>query len=162
MAGREQVIQRLNELQLPYEITEHPPVYTIEEMDALNLPYAEKVVKNLFLRDYKGKRHFLVVLAKNKKADLKELASQLCSTPLSFASPQRLQKYLCLEKGAVTPLGMINDVNCAVEVVFDRDLADQKVLGVHPNENTATVWISYENLLKFAESCNHTVHLITI
>ena len=103
-----------------------------------------------------------MVLAKNKKADLKELASQLGSTPLSFASPQRLQKYLCLEKGAVTPLGMINDVNCAVEVVFDRDLADQKVLGVHPNENTATVWISYENLLKFAESCNHTVHLITI
>lgn len=78
------------------------------------------MVKNLFLRDAKGKRHFLVVLDKDKRADLKALQEQLSCSKLSFASEERLKKHLGLSRGSVTPLGILNDAQGMVELVFDR------------------------------------------
>lgn len=140
------VIEYLNKLNIDYDIVNHNPVFTIDEMDQLNMESRGDIVKNLFLRDAKGKRHFLVVLEKSKKADLKAIRQRLASTTLSFASEERLFKYLKLEKGSVTPLGIINDATACVEVVFDRDITGDIILGVHPNDNTATVWISYKDL----------------
>ena len=161
-AVRKDVLEALRSLEIPYEMTEHPPVYTIEEMEALGLTRQGQVAKNLFLRDAKGKRHFLVVLFKDKRADLKQLQEQLHSTKLSFASEERLEKYLGLQKGAVSPLGMFNDTPAQVEVAFDRDLSQCTAIGVHPNENTATLWISFEGLQKVASATGHTIQLIDL
>lgn len=156
------VVDALDALDISFEITEHPPVYTIEEMDSLGVTLNGDVVKNLFLRDAKGKRHFLVVLDKDKRADLKTLQEQLGCTKLSFASEERLEKHLNLSKGAVTPLGILNDSQGAVELVFDRDLTGRERLGVHPNENTATLWISFEDLKKVADATNHPIQYVTL
>ena len=86
------------------------------------------MVKNLFLRDAKGKRHFLVVLDKDKRADLKALQEQLSCSKLSFASEERLKKHLGLSRGSVTPLGILNDAQGMVELVFDRDLIGRRRL----------------------------------
>lgn len=131
-------------------------------MDALGITAQGGVCKNLFLRDEKGKRHFLVVLDKDKKADLKSIQKQQGSTKLSFASAKRLDKYLKLEKGEVTPLGVINDVDASVEVVFDDDLIEKTRLGVHPNTNTATVWISFEDLKKVIEQNGNKIKYLNI
>jgi Ala-tRNA(Pro) deacylase len=96
------------------------------------------------------------VLRKDKKADLKELQAQLGTSRLGFASEERLQKYLNLTKGAVTPLGVLNDETRTIEVIFDRDLDGQACLGVHPNDNTATVWLSFESLVKFVADHGNT------
>jgi len=120
------------------------------------------VCKNLFLRDYKGKRHFIVVLDKDKQADLKKMRDQLGTTALSFASEERLQKYLQLSKGAVAPFGIINDTNCAVEVVFDKDLIGKKSLGFHPNENTATVWISFDDIKEVIQQNGNKIAYVTV
>jgi len=138
MEQKEKVYKKLNELNISYEVMEHPAVFTIEEMDALGITEKGDVCKNLFLRDEKGKRHFLVILEKDKKADLKNIQKQLGCTRLSFASAERLDKYLKLEKGEVTPLGIINETDCDVEVVYDNDLKGKTKLGVHPKDNTAT------------------------
>lgn len=156
------VAEALDGLHISYEITEHPPVYTIEEMDSLGITSKGDVVKNLFLRDAKGKRHFLVVLEKDKRADLKALQEQLGSTKLSFASEERLEKHLGLSKGAVTPLGILNDFQGAVELVFDRDLIGRQRLGVHPNENTATLWISFDDLKKVADATKHSIEYVAL
>ena len=103
-----------------------------------------------------------MVLDKDKRADLRTLQEQLGCTKLSFASEERLEKYLSLSKGAVTPLGILNDSQGAVELVFDRDLAGRQRLGVHPNENTATLWISFENLKKVADATNHPIQYVTL
>ena len=101
MSGKRKIVfDALEALSIPYEVWEHPAVYTIEEMDALGLPDPEVVLKNLFLRDAKGKQHFLVVLRKDKQADLRALGERL-GTRLSFASEERLAQYLGLEKGDV-------------------------------------------------------------
>lgn len=157
------VYELLDSLQIAYKVVEHPAVYTIEEMNAIeNFPDVRYVAKNLFLRDEKGRRHFLVVLDQEKKADLKAIRHQLGTSNLSFASEERLMKYLKLTKGAVTPFGVINDEANCVEVVFDRDLIGRDIIGVHPNDNTATVLLSYADLSKAIRTHGNTIHIIDI
>jgi len=160
MTERQKTLQKLDEADITYGFKEHPAVYTIEEMD--NLGISEDVVKNLFLRDSSGKRHFLVVLSKEKQANLKSISDKIGTSRLSFASEDRLQRYLNLSKGAVSPLGILNDAAHCVEVVFDKDLTDRQSIGVHPNDNTATVWMSFEALRGIVERNGNTIHFIEL
>ena len=121
-----------------------------------------EIAKNLFLRDARGKRHFLVVLCSCKAVDLKALRGQLGTSALSFASEDRLKRFLGLEKGAVTPLGILNDEARAVEVLFDRDLAGLPSLGVHPNRNTATVFLAFSDLESLIRSHGNCVSFVAI
>lgn len=162
MDKQEMVYQRLEELKVEYSVTKHSAVYTIEEMEAQGIHREGDVVKNLFLRDAKGKRHFLIVLDKDKKADLEGIRQQVGSTALSFASEERLEKYLRLSKGAVSPLGLLNDNEVMVEVFFDKALVGKEKLGVHPNDNTATVWISFDSLKRVLEESGHSIKYISI
>ena len=148
MENRQKVYAYLDNLGISYKVSEHPAVYTIEEMEKLDLDKLGGIVKNLFLRDNNGKRHFLVLMRQDKKVDLKGLQGKIDSKALKFASADRLEKYLGLEKGAVSPLGIINDQDRAVEVIIDNDLKKFDLLGVHPNDNTATVWLSFPDLEK--------------
>ncbi len=162
MNKQAKVYQRLDELKIKYEVSEHQAVFTIEEFDELKYGKYGHTVKNLFLRDAKGKRHFLVVMDKDKKVNLKELREQLQCSALSFASEIRLEKYLDLTKGSVTPLGIINDTDSCVEVIFDKDLTGDVILGVHPNINTATVWISFDDVKTVIEKNGNTIKYVLI
>ena len=159
---REKVLEILNALNIEYQLVNHPAAFTVEELDNLALPQYGIGCKNLFLRDDKGKRHFLVVMDKDKTADLKSIQAQLGCSRLGFASEERLMKYLHLHKGEVTPLGIINDTEATVEVVIDRDLTGANKLGVHPNDNTATIWISFDDLQKIIVQNGNRLHFVTI
>lgn len=162
MTNREKALSALDAQHISYRLVEHPAVYTIKEMQALGWPEEQMrcVCKNLFLRNANGKQHFLVVLREDKRADLKALRSELGSTALSFASEERLMNCLGLTKGAVTPLGILNDDAFAVTVAFDRDLVGAPCLGVHPCDNTASVFLSYEDLKAVIE--RHGNRLLTV
>lgn len=162
MAEQQEVLNKLADLNIEYEIVNHPAVYTVDDMEALGLDKYGDIAKNLFLRDAKGKRHFLVVLGKDKRANLKDIQQQLGCTALSFASEERLMKYLGLGTGAVTPLGVINDKDCLVEVVLDKDLIDKQKIGIHPNVNTATVWLSFASLKKLVEHNGNKIEYVSI
>ena len=146
---KQRIYDELKKMGIKYEVVEHEPVYTMEDMDRLGLPAKGTLCKNLFLRDSKGKRHFLVTCDEKKRVDLKALARQLGVSGVSFASEERLEKYLGLKQGSVTPLGLSTDTDHAVEFFIDRDLTKCKSLGVHPLENTATVFLPYKDLDKF-------------
>ena len=113
---------------IAYERVDHPPVYTCEQARELVPPLPGREVKNLFLRDKKGRRHFLVVVGYDKSVDLKSLSKVLEAPGLTMGSPERLGRYLGVEPGSVTVLAAVNDVEAAVEVVFDADL--QRLLAV--------------------------------
>ena len=159
---RQKVFDHLEKMGIPYEVMQHPAVYTIDEMNELGIGAQGEVLKNLFLRDDKKKRFFLVVLRNDKKANLDELHTKLGSRKLSFASEEYLSRYLGLEKGSVSPFGILNDDDRAVEVVVDKDLLSLARIGVHPNENTATVWISFQDLQRVIQEHGNDVIPIEI
>ena len=156
------VLDVLDNAGIRYRMVSHDPVYTIEEMERLHLDADAEIAKNLFLRDARGKRHFLVVLCSCKTVALKALRGQLGTSALSFASEDRLKRFLGLEKGAVTPLGILNDEARAVEVLFDRDLAGLPSLGVHPNRHTATVFLAFSDLESLIRSHGNCVSFVAI
>lgn len=160
--SKEAVQTKLRELGISFETDDHDPVYTIEDMDALGITQKGLAAKNLFLRDAKGKRHFLVLIPGEKHADIKKIEKQIGCTHLSFASDERLMKYLGLTKGSVTPFGLLNDANKAVEVAIDKGLMGKPKLGFHPNTNTATLWLSYEALMKFIKDRGNKVYFINL
>ena len=156
------VFDLLDEMQISYKVTQHPAVYTIEDMENLNMEHIERVAKNLFVRDEKKRNYYLFTLRKDKSANLKDIQQQIGSKRLSFASEADLSKHLGLSKGEVTPFGVINDQERIVKVYFDRNLTTYDFIGVHPNDNTATVWISVNDLAKALRSVNHEVAYIDI
>ena len=160
---RETVINKLEELKITYKEVTHTPVYTIEEMDNLgNIFEGAKICKNLFVRDQKGKRQFLIVVPEEKRVPLAEVTTKIGSTKLSFASEERLMKYLKLTPGAVTPLAVINDEANEVEVVMDESLKNEELLGVHPCVNTATVLIKPQELERYITEAGNKIKYINV
>ncbi len=162
MNNRENILERLNELNIPYEIKEHAAAFTMEGLEKAGLNNDGAICKNLFLRDFKGKRHLLVVLRGDKQADLVLIRNEINSSRLSFASDERLERRLDVKKGSVSPLGIINDTENAVELYFDKDLKGAQTLGFHPNDNTATVFLSFDSFEKFSNSTGHEIRFITV
>jgi len=160
-SGNEQkVYDVLKKLNISYVQHEHPPVFTVEEAEQHWENITGAHCKNLFLRNKKGNRHYLVILESSKKAALKSLEKQLGEDRLSFASEERLRKYLGLETGAVSPFGLINDSRKEVQVVIDRDLKKAERINFHPNVNTATVGVSFEDFERFLNWCGNRVSYV--
>jgi len=156
------VLEVLDSLQIPYEIHHHPPVYTVEQAEEHWEAVKGTHCKNLFVRNKKGNRHYLVILESRKRADLRELNNKLGEDRLSFASPERLKRYLGLEPGAVSPFGLINDTDKVVQVVLDKDLKEAEWVSFHPNVNTATVTISSLDFEKLLEWCGNPLRTLLI
>ena len=148
LTKKEDVLKKLDELKIDYELMEHEAVYTIEEMENLNMPRIDEVIKNLFVRDEKKQNYYLIIVSKNKSVNLKELRRKIECKPLTFAKEEDLYKYLGLTKGAVTPLGVFNDKDAFVHLIIDKDLFSYERIGIHPNENTATVWVKLDDIIK--------------
>lgn len=140
------VLETLNGLNISYEKFDHAPVYTCEEANLINSHISGAKTKNLFLRDRKGKRHFLVVVLDEKQIDLNFLSESLGIKQLSFASPERLEKYLGTKPGSVSILGIINDPDGFVELIIDQDIWQSKALQCHPLVNTSTLVIKLSDI----------------
>lgn len=162
MSNKQAVYNKLETLGIPYEVVNHDAVHTMEDMFAIGLDKKGTLCKNLFVRDVKGKNHFLIVLSGEKQANLIKIADQIGSTKLSFASADRLQKHLQLTQGSVSPFGIINDSEQAVEVVFDKDLQNQQSLGFHPNDNTSTVFLSFDSIKNLIQENENPIKMIKI
>lgn len=134
-----------------YEKVEHDAVFTMEEMEKAGITKLGDVVKNLFVRNAKGDKHYLVCVPKDKKVDMMKLAMALGSTKLSFGSPERLDKYLGVTQGSVSPISILNDEKHEVIVAFDQTLMGKEKIGFHPCENTATCFLPFKEIKKIIE-----------
>jgi Ala-tRNA(Pro) deacylase len=151
MRGQPELYNLLAELNIEFEYREHPPVATIEEATIYWKDYDSGRCKNIFLRNHKGNRHYLVILEHLRDLNMRDLEQRLSQGKLSFASPERLKKYLGVEPGSVSPFGIINDINHHVHLFIDKKLTYYKRLSFHPNINTASIIISRTDLMKFIE-----------
>jgi len=145
----ENVYQVLNSLGIKYKKFEHPVMHTVEDADKLDFKIPGGVNKCLFLRNKKGDKHYLVLISGAKRLDLKNLEKLLSETRLSFASPERLMKYLKITPGSVSPFGLINDLEKNVVFIADNELLTHSKLALHPNINTQTLVLKTEDFRKF-------------
>lgn len=151
----------LNKSGVNYEITEHKAVFNMEELGEVKLPYPEFDAKNLFVRDDKKQNYYLITVKGDKRVNLKEFHKKYGLRNLSFASAEELMKIMGLTPGSVTPLGLLNDEGHIVKFYLDSEF-NGTLIGVHPNDNTATVWLKSEDLIKIIKEHGNEVSLAEI
>jgi Ala-tRNA(Pro) deacylase len=154
------VLERLEQLGIEFERYEHPPIATgdegLEHWEGIDAVHC----KNLFLRNQKGTRHYLVILPVTKRADLRAVADQVGDGKLSFASAERLQRYLGVTPGSVSPFGLIHDTDHHVRVFLDRELKQATRISFHPNINTRTIVLSFGDFERFLSTTWNVVRFI--
>jgi len=156
------VYEKLSALGIPYERYEHPPVASAASAEEHWAGIDAVHCKNLFLRNQKGDRHYLVILVHTKRADLRAVANQIGDGKLSFGSPERLKACLGVLPGSVSPFGLIHDHAAHVRVFLDRDLRSAKRISFHPNTNTVTVTLAFDDFQKFLASVGNQVRYVDV
>jgi Ala-tRNA(Pro) deacylase len=162
MDKRASVLTYLEERNIPYELYEHPPAPTVEDA----LPHWKDIdashCKNLFFRNHKGNRHYLVILDHRRQLNIRDLEQRLKQGKISFASPKRMERYLGLNAGSVSAFGIINDSENHVHLFIDKTLESSVRISFHPNENNATLVISFASFIRFLESSGNSYEFISL
>ena len=159
--NKAETYQYLSERGIYYEITEHKAVFNMEELNSIELPYPEFDAKNLFVRDDKKRNFYLITVKGDKRVDLKEFRKKHGLRSLSFASADDLMTVLKLTPGSVTPLGLLNDVQLRVQFYLDAEFTGN-LIGVHPNDNTATVWLQSAELVRLIREHGNEVYIVEL
>jgi Ala-tRNA(Pro) deacylase len=162
MRGQKELYELFERLAIQFEYHEHPPLATIEDAKIHWKEYNSGRCKNIFFRNHKGDRHYLVILEHLRQLNIRDLEQRLRQGKLTFASDERLKKFLGIEPGSVSPFGLINDSENHVHLFIDEKLNEYDRLAFHPNVNTATLVISKSDFLKFLEYTGNTYEFIRL
>lgn len=158
----ERVFAHLSGLGIAFERFEHEAVATVEQAVRAWEGIDAAHCKNLFLRNQKGDRHYLLIVAHTKRVDLRAVAGQIGDGKLSFGSPERLMKWLGVPPGAVSPFGLINDRDHHVRVFVDRDLKGAARVSFHPNDNTRTITLTFADFERFLAGCTNPARYVDV
>jgi Ala-tRNA(Pro) deacylase len=162
MRGQVELYQLFEKMGIQFEYHEHPPLATIEDAKIHWKDYNSGRCKNIFFRNHKGDRHYLVILEHLRQLNIRDLEKRLKQGKLTFASDQRLKKYLGADPGSVSPFGLINDTGKHVHIFIDEKLNDFSRLTFHPNINTASLVVSKSDFLKFLEHTGNLYEFIRL
>jgi Ala-tRNA(Pro) deacylase len=158
--GDKKLYRILDELGISFEYHPHPPVPTVEEASRYWAGIEATHCKNLFFRNHKGNRHYLVIFEYSRLLNIRDLEQRLKQGKLSFASAERMIKYLGLHPGSVSPFGLVHDTGNHVHVFLDENLRKSEKISFHPNLNTASLVISYADFEKFLGWLGNTFEYI--
>ncbi len=161
--NKQAVYDFLTERGVDFEPIEHGAVYTMDELVDVELPHKEADAKNLFIRDDKKNNYYLISTRGNKRLDIKAFRHLLETRPLNFCKEDELKEKLDIYPGAVSPFGLMNNVDCDVIFCVDEDFfCDDGLIGCHPNDNTATVFLKIADLVTLIEEHGNKVLKVTI
>jgi Ala-tRNA(Pro) deacylase len=162
MRGQKDLYDLLAKLSVKFDYHEHPPVNTIDDAVTYWKDFNSGRCKNIFFRNHKGNRHYLVILEHLRQLNIHDLEKRLKQGKLTFASDHRLKKYLGVEPGSVSPFGLINDTDHHVHLFIDEKLNEFHRLAFHPNDNTASLVISKTDFLKFLEYMGNSYEFVKL
>ena len=146
---KQEIYNYLKEKNIWHEITEHKAVYNMADLAEVEIPYPEADAKNIFVRDDKKKNYYLITIKGDKKVNLKAFRKKYQTRPLSFVSEGDMLKIIGLQPGSVTPLWILNDDERKVKVYIDKYFFENSgIVVVHPNDNTATLWLKTKDLVE--------------
>ncbi|GAB4320483.1 MAG: prolyl-tRNA synthetase associated domain-containing protein [Bacteroidales bacterium] len=162
MNGPEKLYNLLKELGIDFEYYEHPPAPTINEAKKYWKDLKATHCKNIFFRNHKGNRHYLVILEHTQQLNIHDLEKRLRQGKLSFASPRRMMKYLGVTPGSVTPFGLINDEERHVHLFLDKNLKNSETISFHPCINTASLVIRYSDFERFLNHLGNSYEYVEL
>lgn len=161
--NKQEVYDFIKKRNIWYEITEHKAVFNMAELSEIQVPYPEYDAKNLFIRDDKKRNYYLITVKAKKRIDLKEFRNNNNTRPLTFASSDDLMHIMNLIPGSVTPLGLLNDKDLKVEFYLEQDfLKGKQIIGVHPNDNTATLWLKVPDLIEIIKEHGNKANIMKL
>ena len=149
---KDKVLKQLEDWNIAYRLYTHPPLPTAAEAMAYWKDIEAQHCKNLFFRNHKGNRHYLVVFDWKRDLPIHRIEKMLRQGKLTFASPQRMMRYLGVEPGSVSPFGLLNDMENHVVLFIDNKLKEAEEISFHPNDNTASLVISFHDFTRFIEA----------
>ncbi len=157
---RQKVFELLDGLGIQYRLQEHEAVFTVAESSTV---LSEKVpVKSLLVREEKGDRVWMVIMRGDERLDMKRLASDLGVKKLTFVRPEQVESYIGVKPGSVSLFGLLNDAENKIEVIIDERLMSEHELGFHPNDNTATIFISPKDIDRIIAKTGHIYRRIKL
>jgi len=162
MNGDPALYKILDELNIRYDYYEHPPVPTIEEARVYWKDIEATHCKNLFFRNHKGNRHYLVIIEHSRELLIRDLEQRLKQGKLSFASDERMKRYLGLSPGSVSPFGLIHDHDRHVHLFLDQNLRKSVRVSFHPCINTASLVVSFPDFEKFLNFTGNTFEYLEL
>ena len=159
--NKEEIYKYLIEHKVVFEITEHEAVFNMAELEAVKLPYPDADAKNLFVRDDKRRNYYLITVKGDKRVDLKDFRRKHELRPLTFCSSEELMDIMNLYPGAVSPLGLLSDEEYKVKFFLDEAFGEGPI-GIHPNDNTATIWLKTADLVRIIREHGNVVEVVNI
>ena len=148
MMNKQDIYDFLKEKGIRHGVTEHGAVFNMEELDAVEMPHKDRLAKNLFVRDDRKENYYLITVRGERRVDLKEFKRTFGTRHLTFAGEEDMKRMLGVLPGSVSPFGLLNDSEHMVRFFVDRSFMEgDGLIGIHPNDNTATVWMNFEDLL---------------
>lgn len=157
---KEKVYEALENMDINYEVVNHPPALTIEQAD-LFIEGKEGVrTKTMFLTNKNKNTCYLLILDESKRLDLKKIGQMINAKGLKFGSEDKLYEKMQLQFGVVSLFGLLNNIEKDINIYIDSEIMGQKSITFHPNENTATVFISITDMLKFLDILDFNYEII--
>lgn len=158
---KQDIYDYLDKNSISYTTVEHPPAFTVDDILSFHLPNPELGAKNLFLRDDKKQNYYLLTVKEDKEFSIKDFQTKADTRRLSFASEEDLMRIMNLTRGSVSPFGVLNDKDLIVKVYLDSYFNGKKIC-IHPNENTASLYIESEDLIRIIRQHGNSVEFIEI
>lgn len=164
MEEREQITYDfLDKLGIQYEKYEHEPLMTIADATELDKKIGFEICKNLFLSSRHSTEFYLLVMVGSKKFNTGKVSKQINVPRMTFADDEHMMEYLNIKPGSVSPLGLINDRENNVNLLFDEDVLNMEKIAVHPCVNTATLVIKTKDIIeKILPACGHDYIKVTV
>lgn len=157
---KDAVLTLLDASGIAYELVLHEAVYHMGELTGV--PHLERIAKNLLLRDDKKQHYYLLSVWGDKRLDLKAFRRTHHTRPLTFANDDDLERLLALAPGSVSPFGLLNDADARVPWFVDEEFfAGSGRIGVHPNDNTATLFLAVADIVALLRAKGHCVEVTT-
>ncbi|WP_042274346.1 prolyl-tRNA synthetase associated domain-containing protein [[Clostridium] dakarense] len=162
MEQYELVYETLKNMNITYDIVEHPPVFTTEEADSYIEGMEGVRTKSLFLNNKKKTAYYLLIMDDSKQLDMNRFKEIVGEKQLSFSSSERLMEKVSLQPGAVSIFGLINNKEKDIKVFLDKEILSERLMSFHPNDNTKTIFISTEDMYKFIKDIGYEYNVVEI
>ena len=156
------VLEKLTEMGVPHRILRHVPVRDMADCLPNEQALGAVMPKNLFLTPKNGKTHWLCIVPAEYAFRTSDISKQLGSARLSFAPADKLEEYLRMKPGAISPLGLVFDAEKHVQLALARSLAQEPVLAFHPCVPDATVAFDSADFFRFLGILGVEVHWVEV